>query len=356
MSAKFYCNIPRSALDPASPPKARASLYGHGLLGDPTQIDDDNVKAMSNEHNFVFCATAWAGFSEEDLPNILSVLADFSAFNTMADRMQQGFLNMLFLGRAMIHPQGLSSDPAFQKGGQSVLDTTRLFFDGNSQGGIMGGGLTAVAPDFDRAVLGVPGMNYSTLLNRSVDFDAYAAVIYPNYTKALDHQLWLAQVQLLWDRGEANGYAHHMTTDPLPNTPRHAVLMHVAFGDHQVPDIAAEAEARTIGARAYRPALVAGRSPWPRLQMIPSIGSFPFGGSAIVFWDTGPVRTVGTAIEGTNAPPVTNTPNRSGDDPHGNPRATPSARVQKSEFLKVGGQVVDVCGGKPCFAAPYTGP
>ncbi len=46
----------------------------------------------------------------------------------------------------------------------------RLFYDGNSQGGIEGGGLTAVAPDFDRAVLGVPGMNYSTLLTRSVDF------------------------------------------------------------------------------------------------------------------------------------------------------------------------------------------
>jgi hypothetical protein len=355
MSARYYCNIPRSALDPASAP-ARPSLYGHGLLGDPTEIDAGNVKAMSNEHNFVFCATAWAGFSEEDLPNILSVLADFSGFNTMADRMQQGYLNMLFLGRAMIHPQGLSTNPAFQRGGQSVLDTTRLFFDGNSQGGIMGGGLTALAPDFDRAVLGVPGMNYSTLLQRSVDFDAYAAVIYPNYTKPLDRQLWLSQIQLLWDRGEANGYAHHMTTDPLPNTPRHTVLMHVAFGDHQVSDTAAEVEARTIGARAYQPSLVPGRSPWPRLQMIPSIGSFPFGGSAIVFWDTGPVRTVGTETQGTNAPPVTNTPNRSGDDPHDNPRATPSARVQKSEFLKVGGQVVDVCGGKPCFAAPYTGP
>jgi hypothetical protein len=356
VSARFFCNIPRAALDPAAPPKARPSLYGHGLLGNPDEISDGNVTAMSNEHNFVFCATAWAGFSEEDLPNILSVLGDFSGFNTMADRMQQGYLNMLFLGRAMIHPQGLSTNPAFQKGGQSVLDTTRLFFDGNSQGGIMGGGLAAVAPDFDRAVLGVPGMNYSTLLQRSVDFDAYAAVIYPNYTKPLDRQLWLSQIQLLWDRGEANGYAHHIATDPLPNTPRHTVLMHVAFGDHQVSDTVAEVEARTIGARAYQPALVAGRSPWPRLQMIPSIGSFPFGGSAIVFWDTGPLRTVGTETLGTNAPPATNTPNRSGDDPHDNPRDTPSARVQKSEFLKVGGQVVDVCGGKPCFAAPYTGP
>ena len=356
MNAKFFCNIPRSALDPASPPKARPSLYGHGLLGEATEIDAGNVKSMSNEHNFVFCATAWAGFSEEDLPHIISVLNDFSGFNTMADRMQQGFLNMLFLGRAMIHPQGLSANAAFQTGGQSVLDTARLFFDGNSQGAIMGGGLTAVAPDFDRASLGVPGMNYSTLLQRSVDFDTYSAILYPNYRRVLDRQLWLSQIQLLWDRGEANGYAHHMTTDPLPNTPSHTVLMHVGFGDHQVSDTTAEVEARTIGARAYQPALVAGRSPWPRLQMIPSIGSFPFGGSGIVFWDTGPVRTVGTETEGTNPPPSTNTPNRSGDDPHENPRATQSARVQKSEFLKVGGGVVDVCGGRPCFAAPYTGP
>ena len=38
----------------------------------------------------------------------------------------------------------------------------------------MGGALTAVSPDIHRAVLGVPGMNYSTLLRRSVDFDLYA--------------------------------------------------------------------------------------------------------------------------------------------------------------------------------------
>ena len=355
-TAKFFCNIPRSALDPASPPKARISLYGHGLLGRATEIDAGNVRSMSNEHNFVFCATPWAGFANEDVPHIVSVLGDLSRFNTVADRMQQGFLNMLYLGRAMLHPQGLSTLPAFQKNGQSVLQTDRLFFDGNSQGGIMGGALTAVAPDFDRAVLGVPGMNYSTLLQRSVDFDTYAAILYPNYPTVIDRQLWLSQLQLLWDRGEANGYAHHMTRDPLPDTPRHNVLMHVAFGDHQVSDTTAEVEARTIGARAYRPALDAGRSPWSRLQLIPSIGSLAFTGSAIVFWDTGPVRTVGTETEGTDAPPRTNVPNRSGDDPHENPRATPSARTQKSEFLKVGGRVVSVCGGGPCYAAPYLGP
>ena len=56
--------------------------------------------------------------------------------------------------------------------GAPVIDTTRLYYDGNSQGGIMGGALVAVSPDIERGALGVPGMNYSTLLQRSVDFES----------------------------------------------------------------------------------------------------------------------------------------------------------------------------------------
>jgi hypothetical protein len=122
----FTCRIPRSALDPADPPPARPALYGHGLLGSPNEVDASNVRSMANEYNFVFCATAWAGFAQEDVPNVIGSIGDFSRFNTVADRMQQGFLNMLMLGRLMIHPEGLSSNPAFQKNGRSVIDTRRL--------------------------------------------------------------------------------------------------------------------------------------------------------------------------------------------------------------------------------------
>ena len=66
---------------------------------------------------------------------------------------------------------------------------------------------------------------------------------------------------MLWDRGEANGYAQHMTTDPLPNTPPHKVLLHVAFGDHQVATLTAEVEARTIGAVTHAGPLDPGRDP-----------------------------------------------------------------------------------------------
>jgi hypothetical protein len=384
MSANFTCIIPRIAKDGLDPSAARPSLYGHGLLGSASEVEGGNVKAMAQEHNFVFCATDWAGFATQDAPNILATLQDLNNFPSFVDRTQQGFLNFLYLGRLMTHPDGFASNAAFQAGvpPEPVLDTTRLFYDGNSQGGILGGALTALAPDFNRAVLGVPGMNYSTLLRRSSDFHPYAEGeftgvvcdelpepfqticetapgdtpfgLYDNYPNELERPLILSLIQLQWDRAEADGYAHHMTSDPLPDTPPHNVLMHVAFGDHQVSMWSAEVEARTIGAYTNWPALDPGRhpdddpgDPSDPLYGIPHIASYPFGGSAIIYWDSG---------SGVVAPPpTTNTPPgpAQGQDPHSHPRNTVAAREQKSEFLRVGGAIVDVCGGLPCHTDAY---
>ncbi len=57
---------------------------------------------------------------------------------------------------------------------------------------------------------------------------------------------------MLWDRGEAAGYAQHMTSDPLPNTPTHEVMLQVAFADHQVANVSAEVEGAHDRRRARR--------------------------------------------------------------------------------------------------------
>src|SRR5262249_60200524 len=124
----------------------------------------------------------------------------------------------------------------------------RLLYNGNRQGGIMGGALTAVSPDFTRASLGVPAMNYSVLLPRSVDFThpaapgfpSFAEILYGSYPDETAHPLVLDLIQMLWDRGDPDGYAHRMTTNPLPDAPAHQVLMDVDFGDHQVTDYQAD--------------------------------------------------------------------------------------------------------------------
>jgi hypothetical protein len=344
--ASFICTIPRAALANAvaAAVPARASIYGHGLLGSNSEINAGNVKDMGNEHNFVFCATKWIGMADEDIGNAITILQNLANFPTLADRVQQGILNQLYLARLMIHANGFPADVNFQDVlGNSVIDPANVFFDGNSQGGIIGGALMAVAQDITRGVLGVPGMNYSTLLNRSVDFDVYATVLNPNYPNELQRPLLFALIQMLWDRAEANGYAHHMTDDPYPGTPAHQVLLHEAFGDHQVANVTTEIETRTIGGSIYQPALAPGRhSDVDPFFAIPAIASFPFNGSALVVWDSG-----------TPTPPIENVPPRPptyGTDPHGKPRAQATARQQKSEFLKPNGAVIDVCSGAPCLA------
>ncbi|MBA2626235.1 MAG: hypothetical protein H0U89_11615 [Acidimicrobiia bacterium] len=343
LEASFICNVPRSVVGPGGAvAPARLGVYGHGLLGGNGEVNAGNVQDMAVEHNFVFCATNWIGMASEDIGNAVAILGNFSLFPTLADRVQQGILNTLFLGRLMVHASGLAASPAFSLGTPEVpvLDRSDLFYDGNSQGAIIGGAATAVAQDWTRAVLGVPGMNYSTLLNRSVDFDTYALIFEPAYPDPLDRQLVLSLVQMLWDRAEANGYAHHMTDDPYPGTPAHDVLLHVAFSDHQVANVTAEVEARTIGAAARQPALAPGRhSDVEPLWRIPAIPAYPYDGSAVVYWDSG-----------NPPPPPTNIAPRDGEDPHEKPRRQPAARLQKSAFLRTGGAVVDTCGGVPCLA------
>jgi hypothetical protein len=343
MQAHFFCVVPAAAT-PDAP--ARLSLYGHGLLGSDSEVyTNPDMPEMAGEHDFVFCATPWAGMSAEDIPNAGKTLQDLSGMPTIADRLQQGFVNALYLGRLMAHPAGLASNPLLQVGGRPIVQAGQLYYDGNSQGGIEGGALTAFAPDFTRAVLGVPAINYSVLLPRSADWDTYSLVFNPAYPRELERPLALDLAQVIWDRGEPDGVAQHMTGDPLPGTPAHRVLMHVAFGDHQVTQFQADVEARTIGARLHVPVLAAGRSPQLRPSWgIPSILAYPFDGSAIVYWDAGPSRVA--------PPPLGNVPPRALEDPHEYPRRTPAARQQKSDFLSPTGSVTDVCGGAPCVAAP----
>ncbi|HYB99205.1 MAG TPA: hypothetical protein VEC57_08720 [Candidatus Limnocylindrales bacterium] len=361
VTAKFRCIIPYAATTGGAAPAvpARASLYGHGLLGSHTEVTAGNVRAFASEHNLVFCATDWMGFAGDDLSVVLKVLADFSNFPSFIDRQHQGMLNFLFLGRLMIHAQGFASHSAFQVGGESVIDPSGLFYDGNSQGGILGGVLAAIAQDVTRFSLGVPGMNYSTLLNRSVDFDSFDLLLTDSYPSSADRNLLLSAAQLVWDRTDPSGHVKHVLSDTYENTPPKKILYQVAFGDHQVAPLTVEVAARSNGASIHTP-VVDPAKPLPDVTPyydITPIPAYPFDGSAVVIWDSGnPAPPTG------NVPPEAITPSDpewavleactsdANGDPHSCPRSDPDARIQKSEFLKNNGMVVDVCGGAACKA------
>ena len=57
------------------------------------------------------------------------------------------------------------------------------------------------------------------------------------------------------------------------------------------------------------------------------------------------------------AAPVGNIPPTAGPnniDPHHDPRETPLAQTQISDFLEPNGAVVNVCGGAPCHSSVFT--
>ena len=311
-------------------------LYGHGLLGDREQVND--IRSPQRYGPFYGCAADWWGMSTADVPTVAAILADFSNFPSLPDRAQQGFLNFMFLGRAMVHPEGFAAAEEFKQGETSLVnvatdDFTPLYYDGNSQGGIMGGSLVAVSPDIQRGILGVPAMNYSTLLNRSVDWEGeYAEIYHQTYQDPIERQIVFSLAQMLWDRGEANGYAAHMTDDPYANTPAHDVMLQVAFSDHQVTNHAAEVEARTIGAPIMTPGLPEGVH-WEMNPYFTDTASYPYKGSALIYWDSGNAT-----------PPNGNIPASQGDDPHSHGRKEPAAGWQEAHFLLTG-WMEDVCGG-----------
>src|SRR3954470_3372950 len=324
-----------------------------------------------------------------DVPNALIALNDLSRFPLLTDRVQQGELDFLYLARLMVHPRGFGADPAFQWNDthRSFIDTREAFYDGNSQGGIYGGTVCAVSVDVRHCVLGVPGMDYSILLPRSSDYVAekplsaydptqfdpgdpqgqigYSSLLDNSYPDQSQRMLVLDLIQTLWDRSDPNGYAAHMTHG-LPNTPSHQVLLQVAYGDHQVANITAETEARATGARGAIPSVATARLGAykdPFWGIAPLSADQPWPGSGITLFDSGPagyVRSVpnsdgGGTHRGTDPPPTSDTPNRSGEDPHEAPRRAHCGQLQKDAFLAVGGTVTLPCTGAPYYSWGWDG-
>ncbi|MEM7141931.1 MAG: hypothetical protein AAF548_12960 [Actinomycetota bacterium] len=316
-------------------------IYGHGLLGSRNQVTSAGPRLLAENHNHIVCGTDLIGMATDDVLNAGAILGEASTFFTLSDRLLQGHLNTLFLGRLMKHPDGFAADPVFQDpDGARLLDVEQLGYYGISQGGIMGPVSTAVSTDWDRGVFGVPGMNYSTLLNRSIDFDAYQAVLDPAYPDKLDQAQLLLIIQMLWDRGEGNGYAS-LFVEPFDGLDPKVALLHGALGDHQVANVSMDVMARTMGASVVWPAVGDGRSSdvepfWD----IPRIEGYPHAGSAAVMWDSG-----------TPVPPIENLPPREGTDPHEDPRRHLPAVEQIDHFLRTG-DVIDVCDGEPCISPP----
>lgn len=301
---------------------------GHGLLGSKNEGRNGYLAELSDRHRYVSFGIDLIGMAEEDEATVQTAIGgDIGAFKGLVGRQHQGILNSLLAMRMMAGR--FAKDPIMMDNGKSMIDSTKRYYRGDSQGGIFGTTYMALSTDVTRGLLGEPGMPYNLLLNRSVDFTPFFFLLKVIYYDNLDLQLVLGLVQMHWDRTEPNGYAPYITSNMLPGTPKHDVLLHVAIGDYQVTPLGAHLIARAVGAKNLTPV---NRSLFG-IEEVPG----PFSGSGIVEFDF-------------NLPmsPLTNTPPDGPEDldPHDSVRVLDASYDQTNDFLREG-VVKPYCDG-PC--------
>jgi hypothetical protein len=317
----FTILVPYAAQDQPAPGVA----FGHGLFGNRSQVQAADFQAFADAANLAFISLDWIGMSDQDPTLVGAILStgNVGALRTMPDRLQQSFINFVLALRMM--KTSIAADPELQYMGAPLIDTSTVHYYGGSQGGIMGPCVVALSPDVERGVLAVPGQPYNLLLERSVNFDPFAALVAQSYVDAFDRQLILGLLQVMWDRGEPSGYSRHVSLEPLPGSPPHDVLLMVSIGDHQVSTLGAHVMARSLGAVNMAPT---NRTIWG----LPEARG-PVSGSAMIEHDFG-----------LPPEPLGNVPMTQGQDPHGQLAGVPAAVQAVGHFLATG-EVRMFCNG-----------
>lgn len=352
-TADFMARIPCSVATNPTAASAPILQYGHGLLGGKGEAYSGWLADFANERGFVILALDWTGFMGDDTAGITFMLAQNnpervnpSDFAIVSERSQMGMvekvLGMRLMSTVLVDDPAFAFDPG-EGDPVKVVDGSRRYYYGNSQGGIMGAAYLAFSPDIDRGVLGVPGGPYSLLLPRSKDFDPFFTLLKNKFSDHRDIMLFVAGLtQQLWDPTEPGGWVWDMTRDAAqPKLP----LLQVAIYDNQVTSLGAHYMARAYGAITPADAV---RPIWGVEEVDVGDG---LETPAIVEWKytdlpDEPLVTLPPGSKDVLPPPYDDGRNT---DPHECPRREATGQEQAWTFLTTG-KVVQTCPAGGCVS------
>ena len=197
--------------------------------------------------------TDWLGRAKADLPYFLfKVLPNWNNFVQITDRLQQAHINVAVLAK-MIHEGALDQLPSLQYNGKSLVDHTKLYYYGISEGGCQGVTALALSPDIQRGALNVPCGFWTMFFWRSSDFHEARWALRLFYPGTLERQKLMVLSQLLWDYTDPANYGGHLLRDPLPGNAPKKILYQEGINDASVPNLTTRAMARTIGLKLLKP-------------------------------------------------------------------------------------------------------
>lgn len=317
----FTAIIPRALTDgPDGPQAGPTVMWGHGLFGDAEgSVSSGDMRLLAESLGAVVGGVDWAGMASEDIPTVATSLADMNNFAKVAERLEQGMINQITAHRTLA---GLCRQDAAFLGpdGSELIDPSRRYFVGGSQGGIYGGTLLTISPDVDRGVLVVGGSNYPLMIQRSTNWPDFEAIFAGGYRERIDRVFTLNFLQQIWDYTDPASYLPH-TLSGLPGIGAKKMLYIIAHNDAQVPNVASDIAARTAGLPVIEGST---REPYGL-----EVRTEPYDGSGFISIDMGDPEV-----------PFGNEPPPSDEGGHGDVGLSATSTALIGAFLQPDGQII----------------
>jgi len=334
---KFRFQLPHVAFDGKEP--VPVLQYGHGFLGSYDEANNGWLRELAQRQGMAILATSMQGMNETDFFTWINVLAgDGGRFPHLTDLSMQGVVNQLVQQRMVMTSLADDAPKELRRGdGQPAWDRDTVWYHGNSQGGSVGTLVMATSLDVQRGDLGVPGSGYPFLLHRSTVFTDYTLVLEGSYDGDDAVSRFLSLLGTGWDDVDPLTFAPHIT-DPLPGTPAHEVLLHVAKEDQQVHNEASFILGRATGAVLATPAV---RPVWGLEEV-----AYPFTAEAALIEVDFMIPDDPTPLD----PPDGDPSEPNDGDTHGWLRKWAPAQDQMVHFFRTG-EFIDVCGGQACVTS-----
>jgi hypothetical protein len=220
----------------------------------------------------------------------------------------------------------------------NIVDPTRIWYYGISQGHILGSTFFSYDQTLTRAVLGVGGANWAVMFERSKNWAAYSLPLKGAYGGVMNSIILQQVIEMGLELVDGGTIAPQIRAGGLPDAaPSKRYLQQMSVGDCSVPNLASEYQARTLGFPLLGPAF---KTPY---GFTPMTG--PIAGSAYVIMSESP----------TPLPPATNETFNYDNVAHENLRRRQAAIDQIVRFTTTG-EVVNFCTGACDCAAGNCGP
>jgi hypothetical protein len=304
-------------------------IFGHGFFGGLAEGQGEYLRRVSRDLCVVVLSGEWRGMTTPDLAFAAKALNDANNIPFFGQLIVQGIVD--FIALEQLARGALAANVLVDGTGASVVDPTKIYFLGISQGHILGSTFAAYDPFITRAALFNGGGDWGMLFERSTKWLTFRTILGGAYDGNLTLVLMQQLLQFGLDYTDPIEVAPRVLANPLPGSPAKQLLHIMGKGDSAVPNLASELQARTIGLPLLGPAVA------PVYGLTETPGPLP---SALVVWDEHP----------TPLPPDTNLLNGDDNTTHDTLRKRDAVVALMKHFFETG-EVANTCAGGPCDCA-----